>query len=143
MKKCLWITLLLITCSVGSAAAERLAVKSNIANIRSGPGTQHEKIWQAEKYYPLAVQKRKGDWIQFKDFEGDTGWIHKSLVGKIDTVVTAKDKCNIRSGPGTKEDKIGSLDRGIPLKVVERKGSWLKIEHADGDEGWIYKTLIW
>jgi SH3-like domain-containing protein len=144
MKRYLLIATLLIIGSVGiSAAAERLAIKANIANIRSGPGTQHEKVWQAEKFYPLVVQKREGDWILFKDFEGDLGWIHKSLTGKIDTVVTVKDNCNIRSGPGTKEDKIGTLDKGIPLKVVERKGDWLKVAHADGDEGWIHKMLVW
>ena len=123
MKKYLLLSIvMLIGTAYGAAAAERLAIKAGIANIRSGPGTQHDKVWQAEKYYPIAVQKRKGDWILFKDFEGDLGWVHKSLVGKIDTVITVKDNCNIRSGPGTTEDKLGTLDKGIPLKVVERKG---------------------
>jgi SH3-like domain-containing protein len=144
MKKQLLLSIvLLISIAYSTEAAERLAIKAGIANIRSGPGTQYEKVWQAERYYPIIVQKRQGAWILFKDFEGDLGWVHKSLVGKIDTVVTIKDNCNIRSGPGTNKEKIGTLDKGIPLKVLKREGKWLKIAHADGDEGWIYKTLVW
>ncbi len=123
--------------------AERLAIKSDIANIRSGPGTNTEILWQVEKYYPILVVQKQGDWYLFKDFEGDEGWIHKSLVAPLDTVVVKRDNCNVRSGPGTENEIHFVAERGIPFKVTKREGVWLQIEHADGDVGWIHKTLIW
>ncbi|MGA7144470.1 MAG: SH3 domain-containing protein [Desulfobacterales bacterium] len=27
--------------------------------------------------------------------------------------------------------------------MLNRKGSWIHVQHADGDKGWIYKTLVW
>jgi SH3-like domain-containing protein len=133
---------LIIFCS-GIALAERLAVAVPVANIRSGPGTSHDILWNAEKYYPIFVFEKSGPWYHFRDFEGDEGWIHKSLVQKIASIITIKPKCNIRSGPGSRYKIRFSVEDGIPFRVLGRKGNWIHIEHADGDKGWIYKTLTW
>ena len=127
----------------GTASAERLAVSAPVANIRSGPGTSHNILWKVEKYFPLRVIKKSGEWYHFEDFEGDKGWVHQSLVSKISAVVTKNDACNIRSGPGTSNKIIFTVEKGIPFKVLKREGSWIHIEHADGDKGWIHKSLIW
>ena len=127
----------------GTASAERLAVSAPVANIRSGPGTKHNVLWKVEKYFPLRIIEKSGEWYHFEDFEGDKGWVHKSLVRKISAVITKNDACNIRSGPGTSNKIIFTVEKGIPFKVLERKGSWIQIEHADGDKGWIHKSLVW
>lgn len=129
----------------GSAVAwaERLAVNAPIANIRSGPGTRHDILWRVERYYPLSIIKTSGSWYYFSDFEGDTGWVHKSLVSKTPTVITLKDKSNVRSGPGTKFRILFSIEKGIPFRVLQRKGNWVHVEHGDGDKGWIYASLLW
>ena len=137
------ITFLLFMLLAGTASAERLAVSAPVANIRSGPGTSHNVLWKVEKYFPLRVIEKSGDWYHFEDFEGDKGWVHQSLVSKISAVVTKNDECNIRSGPGTDNKIIFTVEKGIPFKVLNRDGSWIHIEHADGDKGWIHKSLIW
>jgi SH3-like domain-containing protein len=137
------IIFLLIMLLAGTASAERLAVSAPVANIRSGPGTSHNVLWKVEKYFPLRVIEKSGDWYHFEDFEGDKGWVHQSLVSKISAVVTKNDACNIRSGPGTGNKIIFTVEKGIPFKVLNRDGSWIHIEHADGDKGWIHKSLIW
>ena len=137
------IIFLLIMLLAGAASAERLAVSAPVANIRSGPGTSHNVLWKVEKYFPLRIIEKSGEWYHFEDFEGDKGWVHQSLVSKISAVVTKNDECNIRSGPGTSNKIIFTVEKGIPFKVLKRKGSWIHIEHADGDKGWIHKSLIW
>jgi SH3-like domain-containing protein len=125
------------------AAAERLTIVAPLANIRSGPGTKYDILWKVEKYYPIFVIGESDSWYHFRDFEDDSGWVHKSLVGKVPAVITEKDLCNIRSGPSTKEKILFSVERGIPFKILDRKGAWLHIEHADGDQGWIHNSLVW
>ena len=143
MKPKAMILMLLFVLSAGHAAAERLAVKSGVANVRSGPGTQHEILWKVEQYHPLQVLKKSDNWIQFRDFEGDIAWIHESLVADIPAVITSSDKCNVRSGPGTTFDILFTVERGIPFKVIKREDSWLQVVHADGDQGWIHNSLVW
>lgn len=133
--------LLVIGASV--AWAERLTISVSNANIRSGPGTRYDILWRVEKYHPLMITKKTGSWYLFRDFEGDTGWVHKSLVAKIPAVITTRNTVNVRSGPGMTFEILSTIGKGIPFKVLKKKGNWLHVEHADGDRGWIHKALMW
>lgn len=142
MKIGIYVTILMLL--LGSTAlAERWAVRVNKCNVRSGPGENFDVIWQVEKYYPLDIKDSKGKWRFFKDVDGDEGWIHTDMLNKADTVVAKKDKCNVRSGPGTKNSITFIAEKGIPFKVLSRKKPWIQIEHADGDRGWIHESLVW
>lgn len=135
------ISILLISSSV---YAERISVSVKSAIVRSGPGAKHDIAWEKlDKYYPLLVLEKEGSWYYIRDYENDVGWIHKSYINKTETVITKKDKCNIRSGPGQKNDIVFVVDNGVPFKVLKRKGKWIQIQHSDGDKGWIHETLIW
>ena len=134
---------LLLLAGAGAQAAERMAVKVNIANVRSGPGAGYQLLWQVEKYHPLLIEEKRGGWYRFKDFEGDQGWIADTLLDHTPTVIVRVDRCNVRTGPGTDYSIAFTVDRGIPFKVLQKKGGWLEIEHADGDKGWIFSKLVW
>ena len=127
----------------GLVWAQRVSVKADVANIRSGPNTSDAVIWQVEKYHPLEVVQKQGSWILFKDFEGDRGWIHNSLIADTKTVIVKSDKCNVRSGPGTEHDIRFTVDKGVPFNVLDEKGDWIHLVHADGDQGWIHRSLVW
>ncbi len=137
------VVLLMMALPTSSFAEERLAVVSKIANVRSGPGTGYDILWQVEQYHPFIVLEKKEGWCHFKDFEGDKAWIHNSLVGNVSSVISLKDNCNVRSEPTTDAGIVFTVEKGVPFKVLETRSDWLHIEHADGDRGWIYKTLVW
>ncbi|MBC2711857.1 MAG: SH3 domain-containing protein [Desulfosarcina sp.] len=145
MNKLIPIVLAIIVALAGAdyAQAERLSVKADIANIRSGPNTSDSVIWQVEKYHPLKVVQKQGRWYLFEDFEGDRGWIHNSLLSDINAVIVKNNNCNVRSGPGTDNDIQFTVNKGVPFKVLKKKGDWLHVVHADGDQGWIHRSLVW
>lgn len=51
------------------------------------------------------------------------------------------EKVNLRQGPGTKYKIIWELGEGYPLRVLQKKGSWLKVKDFEGDSGWIFAKL--
>jgi SH3-like domain-containing protein len=51
------------------------------------------------------------------------------------------ENVNLRSGPGTKYSVKWKYGSGFPLKVLEEKGGWLKVEDFEGDSGWLYQKL--
>jgi len=144
LRKSLFILAVLpIICASSATAAERYTVAGKVANIRSGPGTKYEILCRAEKYYPINIIQKSGNWYQIKDFEGDIGWIHKSLVNKIPSVITINSKCNIRSGPGMKYQILFISKKGVPFRIIKKKGNWIHVHHAEGHKGWIHKSLVW
>jgi SH3-like domain-containing protein len=138
-------TILAVMISFGpiAHAAERMAVSATDANIRSGPGANQEVLWKVEKFYPIEVIETSGVWLRFKDYEGDSGWIHKTLVDKTPTVVTKQNGCQLRAGPGTEQPVLIKIDKGIPFKMLKREGRWIQVEHADGDKGWLHDSVVW
>jgi SH3-like domain-containing protein len=132
--------------TTSAAWAERLAVIKEIANIRSGPGDSYEVLWQVEKNMPFEIldKDKTGNWYYVKDYEGTIGWIKKSLLSNIDTVVAIpKTECNVRVTPTAEGNISFKAVKGVPFKVLERKGEWLRVQHTDGDEGWIHKSMVW
>lgn len=59
-----------------------------------------------------------------------------------ETVSVLKDGVNVRTGPSTNDQVAMELFQGYPLKVVEKKGDWIKISDFENDTGWIHKTLV-
>jgi SH3-like domain-containing protein len=57
-------------------------VKKDNTNIRTGPGTRYKtkSYSPIDKYYSFRVLKKKGGWVNIKDMDGDTGWVHGSLI---------------------------------------------------------------
>jgi len=143
MKKIFLCILFVLILSVGTATAKRLSVTVHKANVRSGPGTNYEVLWSVGKYYPVDIVEASGDWREIRDFEGDVGWIHHSLLKEVPAVIVKGDLVNVREGPGTDFKVQFQAESGVSLKVLGRKDKWLRVEHADGDLGWIHESLVW
>jgi len=118
------------------------SVAKDWVNVRSGPGTNYEIPWRVYKDYPVKVLKRKGNWVKTVDYEQDIGWIHRSLLSKVRTVIVSADKVNIRTEPGIQYGIAFKAVRGVAFHLVGRKGRWLKIKHNDYN-GWIREDLVW
>jgi SH3-like domain-containing protein len=52
------------------------------------------------------------------------------------------DKVNLRSGPGVKYSIKWEYGSGFPVKVLNRKGSWVKVTDFENDTGWVHKSLL-
>lgn len=143
MKRILFLIVVLFMLAPLTAAAEYISVKVTVANIRSEPSDSGDLLWKVEAYHPLLVLEKKGSWYRFRDFEGDVGWIYAPLVNHDESVITIKDDCNVRSGPGTQYDVLFTTEAGIPFKVLKKEGKWLNVLHTDGDRGWIHSSLVW
>ncbi|MHB8810539.1 MAG: SH3 domain-containing protein [Desulfobulbaceae bacterium] len=57
-------------------------------------------------------------------------------------VSISKDGVNLRSGPDTKFASLYELPAGYPLKVLEKKGEWLKVGDYENDQGWVFSPLV-
>lgn len=123
--------------------ANMVSVKGSTLNMRSGPGTQHAVVWELKQGYPLQVQKRQGQWLQVRDFEGDTGWVARSLTGRTPHHIVKSKVANVRSAPNTQSRVLGKATYGELVRTREKKAGWVRVERTDGPSGWISKKLLW
>ncbi|MBS3996455.1 MAG: SH3 domain-containing protein [Hydrogenophaga sp.] len=130
--------------STGTASAQNMvSVKGSTLNMRSGPGTNTEVLWELRKGYPLKVLARQGNWLQVSDFENDRGWVARSLTGNTPHHVVKAKTANIRQGPGTQHRIVGKAEYGELLRTREKKSDWVRVERDNGNTGWVAKQLLW
>jgi SH3-like domain-containing protein len=48
---------------------------------------------------------------------------------------------NLRSAPGLQAEVLWQINRGYPLHVLGREGTWLKVQDFEGDEGWVAQSV--
>lgn len=51
--------------------------------------------------------------------------------------VVKAEKLNVRKGPSIEDQRVGSLDRGMVVEILETNNGWNKIKLTDGNEGWV------
>lgn len=130
--------------TLSSAYAQTLvSVKGSTVNMRSKPSTSSEIIWELKRGYPLKVLQRKGRWLQVTDFEGDRGWVARSLTGKSPHFVVKSKTANMRKGPGTNHAIVGKAVYGDLLTTRAKRNGWAQVVRSDGKKGWISQKLLW
>lgn len=133
----------LLLTAAAAKAQQRVSVDRPTVNLRAGPGTQHDIVWELGRGYPLEVIGRRGDWLHVKDFENDRGWIHRPLTGRTPHHVVQARVANIRSGPSTATRVVGRAERGEVLRTLEKRPAWVKVKQEDGASGWVSRPLLW
>lgn len=129
--------------SSAASAQNMVSVKGSTLNMREGPGTHTTVLWELKRGYPLQITQRKGSWVQVRDFEGDTGWVARSLTGNTPHHVVKSKVANLRSGPGTQHRIVGKVEYGELLRTREKRSDWVRVERSEGVSGWIAKRLLW
>ncbi len=135
--------LLLAILAPWPALAAMVSIAADKVNLRAGPGKHYPVLWELGAGYPLRVLGRRGNWLKVKDFEGDVGWVYKTLTNRRPHLVVKKRLINVRNGPGTRYKIVAKAKRGVVFATLKRKGRWVKIKHETGITGWARRDLLW
>lgn len=139
--------LMALTLAFGSATAhaagDMVSVAGSTVNMRDAPGQKSNVLWELGRHYPLQVTQRRGNWLKVKDFEGDEGWVARSLTGRQPHHVVKSKRLNVRSGPGTQYKLLGQAEYGDLLKTLEKRAKWVHVQRESGEKGWVSRNLVW
>ncbi|HAA34507.1 MAG TPA: hypothetical protein DCD97_04265 [Firmicutes bacterium] len=141
------------------ATEPRMAiVTGDVVNIRSGPGTDYNRLTQVLAGTRLTVLAAEGEWFLVELPGGEKGWIAGWLVelhdplpggatelGENDglpsnvarSALVMKDSVNIRSGPGVENPVITKVNTGQQLKIIGEQNGWFAVSLPDGQKGWV------
>ena len=111
-------------------------VTADSLRMRSQPNTTSEVITKAPEGSEVELlSAEENGWykVSYKGKEGymSADWIKVvTVAGEAEqktTGVVNEGPLNVRSGPGTKYDRVGSLKEGAVVTIVETSGNWYKI----------------
>ena len=67
------------------------------------------------------------------------------IIGALEKEIKAVSSAhllNVREGPGTNYPKLGVLERGAKLDVLEEENNWIKVNFGEGKTGWVHKNFV-
>ena len=137
------VAIFILSLATPGQAGDYASVRKDGVNIRSGPSTQNNVIWQVFENFPLEILKREGKWAFVVDFEGDKGWIYETLVSSKKTVIVNVDTGNMRAGASTEDPIIATVKKGVVFEPLEKQGDWLKVRYKNEITGWMHDSLLW
>jgi len=131
-------------------------VTGKYVNVRSGPGTDHAVIKQAEKGTRLTALEELDGWYQVRLPDGREGYLVDWLAelhrenptasdeGRSDLELSAVkitgNTVNVRQQPTTASAIIVKTERGEEYPALAKQGDWIKIK-INGQEGYIASWL--
>ena len=137
-------------------ASLAIANVTNYVNVRTEPNTDSAvvgKIYDGAVAQILDVAGEDQDW--FRIISGNVeGYIKAEFfiygdaaAEVVDNYVTRyavviADRLNVRQDPATDAKRIGYIDNGEKVKILENDGDWLKVQYTDSKEGYVSAEYV-
>lgn len=112
-------------------------------NVRFGPGKQYPINWVfARKGMPVEIIEEFDTWRKIRDYEGEEGWIHSSLLSSKRMVMITGDVRDLRRTPGPEARVVLRAEPGVIGQLFDCEENWCRIE-IDGRRGWLQRSEFW
>lgn len=145
-----------VTGEVGSSSSDTSVanqtgvVTADLLNVRSGPGTNYDRIDTLANGKKVTLLGASNGWYQIS-YDGKTGYVSGTYIQVESSggttpdptptptqktgVVTA-DVLNVRSGPSTDYSKIDAVYSGKQLTITGEINGWYQVSY-DGKSGYV------
>ena len=129
---------------------------SRYVNIRSAPDANSEivgKMYNGAVAHISAVAGEGGEWFQISSGSVE-GYIKaeffiygEAAADVVDEYVTRyaqvqTRRLNVRREPSMEATRIGYVDQGERVRILEDCGEWLRVQYTDEDEGYVAAEYV-
>ena len=120
-----------------------LSLKNSEVNVRSGPSKEYPiKFIYKKKFLTVEILDSWANWKKVKDFNGNSGWIHVSLLSGKKTAINKIKDSVIFTSDTIYSKPLVRVDRGRLLFIKKCKINWCKV-NSGNYLGWIEKKSLW
>lgn len=112
-------------------------------NVRSGPGRNYPIRWvYSRPGLPVRIVEEFDAWRKIEDHEGDTGWIHGSLLSRRRTVIVTAEVAALHRTPARDARVLLRAERGVVGRLLDCDASWCFLD-VGGTRGWMERSALW
>ena len=119
-----------------------LSLKKNKVNVRYGPSFDFPVKFIYKKInLPIKQIDKKENWRRIIDLKNNSGWIHKSQLKKVNSIIPLEDKILFKK-PSNFSRPLAKIKKGRVLILQKCESGWCKIR-SEKFVGWIKTENIW
>lgn len=157
----LFFSILFLTFSTSVNASEAVITTDNL-NVRTGPGTNFEKIRQVHTDEVYQILQQQSEWVEIQ-LEESSGWVTTKYITIKDSSASDSSKNNsgeeidnekslkkisiqydntqLRDGPSTKYEIVGFASKGTEFEILSEDENWYKLSN-EKLSGYVLKQLV-
>ncbi len=142
LKKTIFTFIFVFTFSNCIASESFLSLKKEKVNVRYGPsfGSPVKFIYK-KIHLPVKQIDQKDNWRRIIDFKNNSGWIHRSQLKNVNSIISLKDLILFTS-PTNFSKPLAQIKKGRLMILQKCENNWCKINTAKF-KGWIKADAIW
>jgi len=138
----LFIVLSFFCVSLTNANEVYLSLKKDKVYVRYGPGFDSPiKFVYRKINLPIKQIDKKENWRRIIDLKNNSGWIHRSQLKSINSIISLEDKILFKK-PSNFSKPLAKIKKGRVLVLEKCDGVWCKVK-SKNFEGWIKTNNIW
>ncbi|MFV9505102.1 MAG: SH3 domain-containing protein [Oscillochloridaceae bacterium umkhey_bin13] len=135
-------------------------VREEGVNLRDGPGTNYVSMAKMSLGQELTLIERFEGWY-LVEYGRSYGWVTTDFLnigpGVIERIPVAQtvpdpnpplvgtileNAVNMRRGPGSAYERVGSLNAGNNVQLLARHKDWYRIQLENGTRAWVFSDLL-
>tara|TARA_A100000164_G_scaffold37123_1_gene28395 strand:+ start:28 stop:471 length:444 start_codon:yes stop_codon:yes gene_type:complete len=118
------------------------SLKKSKVNVRYGPGFESPIKYIYKKIHlPIKQIDKKENWRRIIDSKNNSGWIHRSQLKSVNSLIPLKDKILFKKATHFSKPLV-KIKKGRVLIVQKCKTGWCKVK-SEKFKGWIKTDQIW
>lgn len=121
-----------------------VSIAKNEAYVRAGPGRKYPIQWVYKKAgIPVEIVLEYDVWRKIHDFDGQEGWVHKTLLsGRRTGFVRGEELASLYKKP-KKDSRIAAyLQPKLLVSIDSCEDGWCEVD-AGNYTGWLEQSVIW
>lgn len=121
-----------------------VTIRSDKAYVRSGPALRYPIKWvYKRKGFPVEIVQEFDHWRKIRDFDGEEGWVHKSLMsGERSVIIMGEDLVEMREGFSQDARLVAKLEPNVIASLEKCIDDWCYLA-VEGYSGWVERNLLW
>lgn len=135
-------------------------VREQNLNLRDGPGTNYVSMARMSAGQELTLIQQYNGWF-LVEYGTQYGWVTDEFLnivpGVIERVPEAttvpdpnpplvgtvlENSVNLRRGPGSAYDRVGSVNSGTGVSLLARHRDWYNVQLSNGTRAWVFSDLL-
>ena len=141
-KKKIFILFILLISTTSYAEEIFLSLKKDKVNVRYGPSFESPVKFIYKKInLPIKQIDRKENWRRIIDLKNNSGWIHRSQLKPLNSIIPLEDKILFKK-PSNFSKPLAKIQKGRVLVFLKCNEEWCKIK-SNNYKGWIKINNVW
>jgi SH3-like domain-containing protein len=119
------------------------SIRSGEVNMRSGPGLDYPILWVLKREgMPVMIVDEFHHWRQIRHWDGETGWVHRSMLTGRRTLRIAEETL-LRQAAREDSRPLARILPGAVITAEECDRDWCRVRAQVRHSGFVHRGAVW